>query len=101
MKVRFLSFAQQELDDAVSWYNAQAAGLGLEFLDELDRAIRRSVSFPFASMEIEPGLRRCLIARFPYGLVYGIDADTLIVVAIAHLHREPRIWSDRLKFPGS
>ena len=41
MKVRFLTPAQRELDDAVAWYDEQAAGLGLEFLDEFDRAVRR------------------------------------------------------------
>ncbi|MFZ2959719.1 MAG: type II toxin-antitoxin system RelE/ParE family toxin [Candidatus Ozemobacteraceae bacterium] len=97
MKVRFLPLAQQDLDNAVTWYTSQAEGLGQEFLDELDRAVRRSVSFPLSSLEIEPGLRRCLFARFPFGLVYGLDGNTLIVVAVAHLHREPRFWSDRQK----
>ena len=41
MKVRFLTLARQELDDAVAWYNEQVAGLGYDFLDELDRAVRR------------------------------------------------------------
>lgn len=97
MKVRFLPLALKDLDNAVTWYTAQSDGLGQEFLDELDRAVRRSVSFPLASTEIEPGLRRCLLARFPFGVVYGIDDKTLIVVAVAHLHREPRFWSDRIK----
>ena len=97
MKVRFLTLAQQELDDAVNWYNEQADGLGKEFLDELDRAVRRSVAFPLSCPEIEPGLRRCLLARFPYGLVYGLEGDTIVVVAVAHLHREPRYWADRTK----
>jgi plasmid stabilization system protein ParE len=97
MKVRFLTPAQSELDDAVGWYNEQATGLGLEFLDELDRAIRRSLAYPLSCLEIEPGLRRCLLARFPYGMVYGLDGATLVVVAVAHLHREPRYWSDRIK----
>jgi plasmid stabilization system protein ParE len=71
MKVRFLTLAQQELDDAVAWYNEQAAGLGYDFLDEVDRAVRRTVAFPMSCPEIEPGLRRCLLARFPYGLIRG------------------------------
>jgi toxin ParE2 len=95
MKVRFLKIAEQELGDAVTWYNQQADGLGRDFLDELDRAIRRSVVFPFSCPEIEPGLRRCLMTRFPYGVVYGLDGDTIIVVAVAHLHRQPRYWADR------
>lgn len=95
MKVRFLTLAQQELDDAVDWYNEQADNLGKEFLDELDRAVKRSVAFPMSCPEIEPGLRRCLLARFPYGLVYSLEGDMVVVVAVAHLHREPRYWADR------
>jgi hypothetical protein len=36
VKVSFLIPAQSELDDAVAWYNRQAAALGREFLDELE-----------------------------------------------------------------
>ena len=96
MKVSFLTLAQQELDDAVVWYNEQAAGLGHEFLDELDRAVRRAAAFPMSCPEMEPGVRRCLLARFPYGLIYGVDNETIVVVAVAHLHREPRYWVDRI-----
>ena len=96
MKLRFLILAQRELDDAVAWYNEQTAGLGQEFLDELDRVVRRAVTFPMSCPEIEPGVRRCLLARFPYGLIYGVDGETLVVVAVAHLHREPRYWVDRI-----
>ena len=95
MKVSFLALAQQELDDAVAWYNKQAPGLGQDFLDELDRAVRRAVAFPFSCPEIDPGVRRCLLARFPYGLIYSIDQETIVVVAVAHLHREPRYWIGR------
>ncbi len=95
MKVLFLATAQSELDDAVEWYNEQAEGLGLKFLDDLDRAIRRSSLYPFSCAEIEKGLRRCLLTRFPFGIIYGIENETIIVIAIAHLHRKPRYWSDR------
>ncbi len=97
MNVRFLSPARQELDDAVAWYDQQADGLEKEFLDELDRVIRRVVAYPQSAIEIEPGLRRGLLARFPYGLIYGEDGDVIVVVAVAHLHREPRYWADRVK----
>lgn len=52
MKVQFLSFAQQELDDAVNWYNEQASGLGKDFLDELDRAVRRAVTYPLSCPDL-------------------------------------------------
>jgi 16S rRNA G527 N7-methylase RsmG len=56
VKVRFLTLAQQELDNAVAWYNEQAEGLGQEFLDELDRVVRRVLSFPLYCPEIEVGI---------------------------------------------
>jgi plasmid stabilization system protein ParE len=69
MKIRFLEAAQREVDDAVAWYDEREQDLGLAFLDELDRVIRRVRSFPLASPEIEPGIRRCLLARFPYAMI--------------------------------
>jgi hypothetical protein len=48
VKVSFLSLAQNELDDAVAWYNEQTSGLGIEFLGELDRA--RSAGRDFSSV---------------------------------------------------
>jgi plasmid stabilization system protein ParE len=96
VNVRFLAPAQEELDEAVDWYNKQSDGLGQGFLDEFDRCIRRIVTFPLSGTEIGPAIRRCLLARFPYGIVYGIDRQTIIVVAIAHSHREPRYWIDRV-----
>ncbi len=91
MRIRFLEAARREVDDAVAFYEEREEDLTLDFLDELDRVIRRIKSFPLASTDIEPGTRRCLLARFPYALIYGIDEDLIIVVAISHLHRHPDI----------
>ena len=96
MKVCFLIPAQLELDDTVAWYNQRSEGLGQEFLDELDRVVRRAIRFPLSCPKIEPGIRRGLIARFPFGLIYGVDDDTLVVIAVAHLHRRPRYWIERI-----
>lgn len=71
MKIRFLKPAQFELEDAVAWYDSHSVGLGTQFLDDLDRSVRRIVAYPFSSPEIEPDLRRCLLSRFPYGIIYG------------------------------
>ena len=75
MRVRFLDVLQRELDDAVAWYNERVEDLGLDFLDELDRSIRRIAAFPSASTEIDTGIRRSLLARFQYGVIYGIDEE--------------------------
>ena len=96
MKIRFLKPAQSEVDDAVAWYDSQSCSLGTQFLDDLDRTVRRIAAYPLASAKIEEHLRRGLLSRFPYGIIYGIDSETVIVIAVAHLHREPRYWIDRL-----
>ncbi len=97
MNVLIAKLAEQEIEDAVVWYDSQSPGLGIQFLDDFDRAVRRVGLYPLSRVEIEPGLRRCLLTRFPYGIIYGIDADSIIVLAIAHLHREPRYWLERTK----
>jgi toxin ParE2 len=73
MNIKFLTLAQQEVDDAVFWYSNQDEDASLEFLDELDRAVRLIKSYPIAFTEVEPEIRRCLLARFPYALIYGIE----------------------------
>jgi plasmid stabilization system protein ParE len=95
MKLRLLKLAQTELDDAFAWYQHQADGLGYEFLDEIDLCIHRLMAYPDSCAQLEPELRRAMVNRFPYGIVYGQDGDWIVIVAIAHLHREPRYWIGR------
>jgi len=88
--------ADQEVDDAVQWHEEQAEGLGLAFLDELDRVVRLVRTYPLVATQIEPEIRRFLFARFPYSLIYGIDHETIVVIAVAHQHRKPRYWDGRI-----
>ena len=56
-----------------------------------------TTSYPHALTEIEPEIRRCLLARFPYALIYGIEQQTIVIIAVAHLHRQPGYWADRIE----
>ncbi len=95
MKIAFLPAAQTELDDAFSWYEEQAVGLGLEFLGELDKTLRLIASFPELQPLAGKKVRRCLVNRFPYGVFYGLAESTIIVVAVSHLRRRPDYWKNR------
>jgi len=97
VNVRFLTLAQQEVDEAVVWFDERVAGKGIDFLDELDRVVRLVKAYPFAGTEIEPEIRRWLFARFPYSLIYGIHGQTIVVIAVAHSHRVPHYWVKRFK----
>ena len=96
MKVRFLKIAQQELDAGIAYYNAERLGLGFEFLWEVFFAIDRIKQFPAAWQLFEQETRRCLVRRFPYGIVYLHEGDTILIVALAHLHRQPDYWHGRI-----
>jgi hypothetical protein len=97
VNVRFLTLAQQEVDEAVVWFDERVEGKGIAFLDELDRVVRLVKAYPLASIEIEREIRRCLFARFPYSLIYGIEDDMIVVIAVAHSRRSPRYWVERLE----
>ena len=96
MKVSLLPPAQLELDEAFVWYESQVVGLGYGFLDEFDRAVRLVATFPALYQQVSPGIRRCLLNRFPYGLLYDQDHGMIIIVAVAHLRQRPNYWLDRM-----
>jgi plasmid stabilization system protein ParE len=95
MKIEFLEAAQTELDQAFEWYETQQKDLGMQFLNEFDAAVRRIIRYPESYILIGKEVRRCLVKRFPYGILYGIDVGKIIVIAVAHLHRKPDYWIDR------
>jgi plasmid stabilization system protein ParE len=97
VKVRFLEIAELELDDAIRWYESQIPRLGNAFLVEVLSAATRVAQYPEAWQLLDEGIRRCRLSRFPYGLVYAIDGADILVLAVAHLHRKPDYWRDRLK----
>jgi hypothetical protein len=97
VNVRFLDIAEIELDEAIHWYNLQAQGLGDAFLVEVLTGVQRITLYPEAWHSLGEGIRRCRLTRFPYGLVYSVDEKDILVLAVAHLHRQPDYWRDRLK----
>jgi toxin ParE2 len=97
--VRVLEVAQQELDEAIAYYNGQAPGLGDAFLLETVAAIDRIRRFPQAWHPLGENTRRCRLRRFPYGVIYHEDKDEILIVAVAHSHRRPDYWRDRVKAP--
>lgn len=96
MNVRFLPEARAELTEAVLRYDSQRDGLGDAFTDEVQSAIARIELLPEAWTPLAAGIRRCRTNHFPYGLVYSIEGEELVIIAVMHLHRRPGYWKDRL-----
>jgi hypothetical protein len=96
VNVNFLSAAEKELDEEIDYYNVQRSGLGFEFLDQVQSAINRIKQYPEAWQQLSQRTRRCLIKQFPYGIIYQIRPNEILIVAITHLHRKPYYWTNRL-----
>ena len=97
MTIRFLDVAQQELDEAIAYFNTESPGLGDDFLNEILEALDRIGRHPNAWHPCSGRTRRCLLRRFPYGVIYQEVEEEILVIAIACLHRQPEYWQKRIK----
>ena len=97
MKIIILAVAEQELSEAIAYYNSECPGLGYEFALEAKDSLKRIDSFPDAWPSFSANTRRCLISRFPYGILYRRRKDEIIVYAVMHLKRNSEKWLERLQ----
>jgi len=97
VKITFLKPAEKELDDAVEYYESEQEGLGIRFQAEVARSLSRIVRQPLSFQEIGKYSRRCLVHKFPYGVIFQYKEvqEEILVVCIAHLHRKPDFWVAR------
>ena len=97
MNVMFLTVAEAEFFEAIKYYNQQSEGLGFDFALEVGRTLERIVQYPQAWTSLSKRTRRCRTNRFPYGIVYQIKGETILIVAVMHLNKHPDSWKARLK----
>jgi plasmid stabilization system protein ParE len=98
VNVEFHSAAERELRQAVDYYNDQQPDLGYEFAAEVEEAVERIRNSPdaWAWISQQDNLRRCQTHRFPYGLIYQVQPNRVLIIAVMHLKRRPGYWNDRL-----
>ena len=97
MTYSFHPEAQTDLNQAVDYYENCQSGLGSEFLNEVEAAIKRILQFPEAWSNLSHRTRRCLTNRFPYGLIYQTQENHIRIIAVVHSHRHPQYWVDRFE----
>jgi len=96
MMFSFHPLAEQEFDKAVSYYEECRYGLGLEFAEEVYAAIARIIAYPKAWTKLSKHSRRCLVHRFPFGVIFQVEDMELRVIAVANLNRKPGYWKKRV-----
>ena len=90
MKITFLPQARQEWLAAIEYYNEQRTNLGYEFALEVDRALQRVQQYPYAWTKVGERTHRMLVHRFPYGLLYCVEPDQIIVTVVMDLRQQPQ-----------
>lgn len=86
-----------EAQAAYDWYASQDSAAAEGFIDELDQAIEQIGTFPNGAASHLMGTRRYVMKRFPFTVIYRERKRTIEVVAVAHGHRKPGYWKDRVK----
>ncbi|PYS23083.1 MAG: plasmid stabilization protein [Acidobacteria bacterium] len=93
-KYRLTSAALSELTEATLHYEQEEGGLGTIFLSEIDATVERIVRFPRAWHPVSARTRRCRTHRFPFGLLYQVRPDEILITAVMDLRRDPRRWRE-------
>ncbi len=81
--------------EAALFYEGEAAGLGDDFLDDVQHVIDSVRGHPQLGVSVAHGFRRVLVRRFPFSIIYANEAGHIVVVAVAHQRRAPEYWKAR------
>lgn len=95
-RASFHRLAELELLDAASYYDVESPGLGLSFLDEVEACLKRVMDQPEIGRVVLGAVRRRLLPRFPYALLYSIGPDEIRILAVMNLKRRPMYWVGRV-----
>ena len=96
MKGRSVEAAKQEIQDALTYHYRVSERLGVRFERALNRALVDILEHPTAAPVITGEYRRARVKGFKYGVVYRIDEEGIVIIAVMHLHRNPDYWQGRV-----
>lgn len=96
LPVRLLPEAKAEFDAAADWYEQQRAGLGVDFIARIREVLDRIAANPQLHAKVYGDVRKAVVTRFPYVVLYREDAGEVVVIAVFHTLRDPAIWQSRV-----
>ena len=89
--------ARAEFLAAVEYYEECQEGLGRRFRLTVESAVNRICEVPFRFRVLHTPFRRCLLPTFPYSVIFSIEPEFILIVAVAHAKRKPGYWHDRIE----
>src|SRR5215218_8529835 len=96
MRARFLRPAEAEVEAAVAYFDEQRDGLGARFEQDLLDTIDFITKHPLTGNPLTPTVRKFRLRTFRYNVIYVVDEDEIVIVAVAHHRRRPGYWRNRL-----
>ena len=95
MRLSFNPLAERELNDAAQYYELESTGLGVAFLVDIERSCNSLLEYPESGAVVTGAIRRRLLSRFPYALLYRLRPDVMRILAVMNLKRRPTYWIGR------
>jgi plasmid stabilization system protein ParE len=92
----FHPFVRDEINDAYEWYERRRIGLGVDYLNEVERVLAEISSNPARYGFVEADVREGMLKRFPYAIYYRVMTDRIRVLAVYHTSRAPSGWKRRV-----
>lgn len=99
MRWEFHPQALEEYREATLYYAERDPALATRFVEAVEDAIRRILESPERWRVLDEDVRRCLTHVFPYGILYIIEPEFILVVAVMHCSRKPSYWKGRVATP--
>ena len=96
MKAEFHPTASDEIVETTAYYESEVPGLGDRFIAEVESIIEVLCDQANIGQSVGDKLRRILLARFPYSLIYSIESERIWIIAVAHHRRRPGYWQERI-----
>ena len=96
-QMRFQQEARREVMAAFAWYEGQQKGLGLGFLLALEATLERVRRLPQGHESVGKRTRKALVRRFPYGVLFAVEPEGIVVTAVFDCRRDRDRWSDRVR----
>lgn len=94
--IRYHEAAEDELLNEIGYLEAQAKGLGRRLWVEIRRAESLIARFPESGEQIRAGIRKQVLRKFRYSLIYSVEEDGVLLLEVAHHSRRPGYWVGRL-----
>jgi len=96
IKILFHEFARKEFLETRDYYDDLVFGLGEKFVTEVERCLNIIKTNPLAYPVTKQNVRKAVIIKFPFSILYRVDGNVIYILAVMHQKREPIYWAERI-----